>query len=245
MESDDANSKENLEKKKRNTNECTDDNKEQKVKYLRIVDFAEKAQLSINLPDWTAVTLYMICSFKGWVEAFSVVDEDPLSDYEVDRINTIITRNPVNPGTWIKVLTNVLCSAYSTGIDDDDDDDGDEECTDNIVDYWNISKLTKEHDKRSVNLLMDFSENIDMDTGWSTGGYPDILVKVLAFYMALYCDHPLVWIDIFSKKYAIDIPFDIVDRLSDWKKGHTDIDKNILVLFTYSIITGITYSSKQ
>jgi hypothetical protein len=77
---------------------------------MGLVEFADAARLSSNLPEYAAVTLYMVCSFDGWVRAFNNVDEDPLSEKEVEDVRSAVSKRPVDPLKWNAIAEKLMKS---------------------------------------------------------------------------------------------------------------------------------------
>jgi len=175
-----------------------------------VSEFAERADLSINLPTSAAVTLYMICSFEGWSEAFASVDEDPLGEEEIQSIEAAIQTAPVDPNKWTAVLQK-------------------------LVKPWTYETTQKE----VVDRLVEFSRVTGFEKEWAEGLRPGMFPKVMAFYMSLYHSNLCrVWIDLFSKKYDIDIPYDMHDRLSRWKLENPSIDSGVLCMLARQVKRG-------
>lgn len=175
-----------------------------------VTEFAERADLSINLPTSAAVTLYMICSFEGWPDAFAVVDEDPLGEEEIHSIEEAIRVAPVDPNKWITVLQKLVAP-------------------------WTYEKTGKE----VVDRMVEFSLETGFEKEWAEGRRPGMFPKVIAFYMSLYhSSHCREWINLFSKKWDIDIPYDMHDRLSRWKRTYPSIDSGVLCTLARQVKRG-------
>jgi hypothetical protein len=178
-----------------------------------VSEFAERADLSINLPTSAAVTLYMICSFEGWTEAFASVDEDPLGEEEIRSIDAAIHTTPVDPNKWTAVLQKLVAP-------------------------WTYESLGK-GGKEVVDRLVEFSGMTGFEKEWAEGLRPGMFPKVMAFYMSLYHSSQCrAWIDLFSKKYDIDIPYDMHDRLSRWKRENPSIDSGVLCMLARQVKRG-------
>ena len=176
-----------------------------------VIDFAERAGLSSNLPAYAAITLYMLCPFEGWIEAFNSVDEDPLTKEEVENVTRAIANAPVDPHTWSCVLLKLLNPAED------------------------IFEGKHAQEASSIDLLVAFSRATDFDVEWAQGKRPGVFIKVLRFYMALYSQQALEWVTMFSKMYHIDIPYDMTERLSRWRKEQPHISHDVLCMFARTI----------
>lgn len=172
-----------------------------------LVAFANRAFLSSNLPGYAAVTLYMICSFRGWVQAFNSVDEDPLSALETENINSAVSKWPVDPSRW-----NIIAGK--------------------LVKPWTLSHAKTAEELRCINLMKEFALSTNFGVEWADGEQPDTFIRVLSFYMGLYSVKALEWIRMFSVKYHIYIPYNMEERLSRWKETHPRIDHALLCMFT-------------
>ncbi len=185
----------------------------EKKEKMGLAEFAESANLSSNLPEYAALTLYMICSFDGWVGAFNTVDEDPLSESEIETIRSAVSTRPVDPLRWNAIVEK-------------------------LMDDWTSDE---EKDLGCVRILEDFSRGIDLEWVSKTSFSVErgTFVKVLSFYMGLYSANALDWVRAYSEKYNIDIPYDMTDRLSAWKKTrYPEIDPALLCKFAREIKKG-------
>lgn len=182
-----------------------------------VSEFAERADLSINLPSSAAVTLYMICSFEGWTDAFASVDEDPLGGEEIESIEAAIRAAPVDPNKWAAMLQKLVAPWT----------------------YETLGKGVPGSGKEVVDRLVEFSRLTKFEKEWAQGLRPGMFPKVMAFYMSLYHSSQCrAWIDLFSKKYDIDIPYDMHDRLSRWKRENPSIDSGVLCMLARQVKRG-------
>jgi hypothetical protein len=189
-----------------------------------VTEFAERADLSINLPTSAAVTLYVICSFEGWTEAFAAVDEDPLDEEEIRSIEEAIRVVPVGPNKWFKVVQKLVVPWTYKNFGE------------NLGNLGKRGFGEKGKWKEVLDRMVDFSIEMGFEKEWADGLRPGLFIKVIAFYMSLYhSSHCREWINLFSKKYDIDIPYDMHDRLSRWKKTNPSIDSGVLCVLARQV----------